>query len=56
MKKGLQNVLLTLLVLAMLLGVAVSVPLGSITEQAQADYLNAGPADADDEYAFLFDD
>ena len=56
MKKRLQNVLLTLLTLAMLLGVAVSVPQGSITEEAQARYRDEGPANPDDEYALVFDE
>lgn len=43
MKKRLQNVLLTLLTLAMLLGVAVSVPQGNITEEAQAATVTKAP-------------
>ncbi len=55
MKKRVTDVLLSVLTLAMLLGAALAVPLGSLTEEAQRAYLDEAPA-VDDEYAFLFDD
>ncbi len=51
-----KNVLLTLLAAVLLMSLALAVPLGSLTQQAQRAYLNEKPADLDDEYAFLFDD
>lgn len=51
-----KNLLLSLLVLAMLLGLAVAVPAPDVTPEAGLAYMNEGPADADDEYAFLFDE
>ena len=51
----LKNVLLCLLLLAMLAGFAVAVPSPDVTPEAQQAYMNAGPADEDDEYAFLFE-
>ena len=50
-----KNILLTLLTAALLAGFAVAVPSGSVTVEAQMSYLDQAPADADDEYAFLFD-
>lgn len=55
MKKRVTNVLLSVLTLAMLLGAAIAVPQGSLTEEAQRAYIDEAPA-TDDEYAFLFDD
>ncbi len=56
MPDTLKNLLLSLLVLALVLGLAVAVPAPDITENAQQTYMNEGPADVDDEYAFLFDE
>lgn len=56
MRNTLKNLLLSLLVLGMLLGLALAVPAPDVTPQAQQAYMNEGPADADDEYAFLFDE
>ena len=53
MKSGLKNVLFTLLTLALIAGVALAVPQGSITREAQRSYLEQGPAE--DEFAFLFE-
>jgi len=50
-----KNILLSLLLLAMLAGFAVAVPSPDLTPEAQEAYMNAGPADEDDEYAFLFE-
>jgi len=55
MKEALKNVLLTLAALCMLLGLALAVPSGMLTEEAQSAHLDEAPADADDEYAFLFE-
>lgn len=55
MRDGLKNLLLSLLVLALLAGLAVAVPSPDVTPEAQTAYMNEGPADIDDEYAFLFD-
>ena len=52
MKSGLKNVLFTLLTLALLAGVALAVPQGSITQEAQRSYLDQGPA-VEDEYPLL---
>ncbi len=49
-----KNLLLTLLALLMLCAFSLAVPLGSLTDEARASYMNA-PVDDDDEYAFLFD-
>lgn len=54
MKSGLKNVLFTLLTLALIAGVSLAVPQGSITQEAQRSYLEQGPA-VEDEYAFLFE-
>lgn len=51
----LKNLLLTLLALIMLAGFAVAVPSPDLNPDAQEAYMNAGPADEDDEYAFLFE-
>ena len=51
----LKNLLLTLLALCLLSGFALAVPSPDLTPEAQQAYMNAGPADEDDEYAFLFD-
>ncbi len=56
MMAPLKNTLLTLLALLMLAALTLAVPLGSLTEDAQRSYLNEAPADAEDEYAFLFGD
>ena len=56
MSAKIKNILLTLLALLMLCGFAVAVPLGSITDEAQDAYMDLAPADADDEFAFLFDE
>ena len=50
-----KSILLSLLLLAMLAGFAVAVPSPDLTPEAQKTYMNAGPADEDDEYAFLFE-
>lgn len=50
-----KNLLLSLLVLAMLAGLAVAVSSPDVTPEAQTAYMNEGPAGADDEYDFLFD-
>lgn len=54
MKSGLKNVLFTLLTLALLAGVVLAVPQGSLTQEAQRSYMEQGPA-VEDEYAFLFE-
>lgn len=54
MKSGLKNVLFTLLTLALLAGVALAVPQGSITQEAQRSYQEQGTA-VEDEYSFLFE-
>ncbi len=51
----LKNLLLTLLALVMLAGFAVAIPSPDLKPDAQEAYMNAGPADEDDEYAFLFE-
>lgn len=56
MRKALTTLLLTLLALCMLAALAVAVPSGSITPDAKDAYLDEGPSDVDDEYAFLFDE
>lgn len=56
MRKLVTNLLLTLMALAMLAALAVAIPSGSITQQAKDAYLDEGPSDIDDEYAFLFDE
>ena len=56
MKTRWKNVVLTVMTLAILLGLVLAVPLGTLTDEAQARYLEAGPADPEDEYAFLFDE
>lgn len=55
MRDWLKNLLLSLLVLCMLCGLAAAVSSPDVTPQAQQAYMNEGPADVDDEYAFLFD-
>lgn len=55
MSDKLKNLVLTLLLLGMLAGFAVAVPSPDLTPEAQETYMNAGPADEDDEYAFLFE-
>ncbi len=54
MKKSV-TVLLLLMTLVMLAGFSVAVPAGSLSMETQQEYMNEGPADVDDEYAFLFD-
>lgn len=56
MSDKLKNILLTILALVMLCGFAAAIPQGSITDEAQDAYMNLAPADADDEFAFLFDE
>ena len=51
----LKNLLLALIAGVMLLAFAVAVPSGPVTVEAQMSYLDEAPADADDEYAFLFE-
>ena len=51
---GFLRCALYLLTLALLAGVALAVPQGSITQEAQRSYLDQGPA-VEDEYAFLFE-
>lgn len=55
MSEKIRNFLLTLLTLALLAGFAAAVPSPDLTPEAQEAYMNAGPADEDDEYAFLFE-
>ena len=45
-----KNVILTLVLLVMLFGFAVSVPAGEITDSAKTQYMNDS---VDDEYDFL---
>ena len=55
MSNTLKNLLLTLLAAAMLCGIALAVPSPDLTPEAQDAYMEEGPADVDDEYAFLFE-
>lgn len=52
---NLKNLLLSLLALAMLCGLGLAVPSPDLTQDAQSSYMDEGPADVDDEYAFLFE-
>ena len=52
---NLKNLLLTLLAAVLLLGFAVAIPSPDLKPEAQESYMNAGPANEDDEYAFLFE-
>lgn len=52
---NLKNVLLSLLALAMLCGLALAIPSPDLTQDTQSAYMDEGPANVDDEYAFLFD-
>ena len=55
MRDQIKNLLLALLALVMLAGFALAVPSPELTEETRQTYLDEGPADADDEYAFLFE-
>lgn len=45
-----KNAVLTLILAAMLFGIAISIPSGEITDSAKAQYMNET---VDDEYDFL---
>ena len=55
MSNTLKNALLTLLALALLFGAALAFTSPDLTREAQDAYMDEGPADVDDEYAFLFE-
>lgn len=55
MNDKIKNLLLTLLAVVLLVGFAVAIPSPDLKQEAQESYMNAGPADGDDEYAFLFE-
>ena len=55
MSNTLKNLLFSLLALVMLCGFALAIPSPDLTQDAQNAYMDEGPADVDDEYAFLFE-
>ncbi len=55
MSDKIKNLLLTLLAVVLLVGFAVAISSPDLKQEAQESYMNAGPADEDDEYAFLFE-
>ena len=53
-KTGIRNILLTLIALAMVFGVALAVPSGTVLEDPEANYSDeADDEDGDDEFDFL---